>query len=48
MSNDLKPGMTFTFSYQIPENKTVPHLYLIIDVAKFNAQVKAKEQAHGG
>jgi fluoroacetyl-CoA thioesterase len=23
----LEPGMTFEFSYQVPENKTVPHLY---------------------
>jgi fluoroacetyl-CoA thioesterase len=27
MGNALKPGMTFEFSYTVPENKTVPHLY---------------------
>ena len=27
MKDSLKPGLTFEFSYQIPEEKTVPHLY---------------------
>lgn len=27
MKDSLKPGLTFEFSYQIPEDKTVPHLY---------------------
>lgn len=27
MGNALQPGMTFQFSYTVPEDKTVPHLY---------------------
>lgn len=27
MTDKLQPGMTFEFSYLVPENKTVPHLY---------------------
>ena len=27
MPASLKPGMTFDFSYTVPEDKTVPHLY---------------------
>ena len=27
MESSLKPGMTFTFTYTVPENKTVPHLF---------------------
>lgn len=27
MKDSLQPGLTFTFSFRIPENKTVPHLY---------------------
>ena len=27
MSEALKPGMTFDFSYIVPEERTVPHLY---------------------
>jgi fluoroacetyl-CoA thioesterase len=27
MKDTLKPGLTHTFSFQIPETKTVPHLY---------------------
>lgn len=27
MSPDLKPGIRHTFSYTLPPNKTVPHLY---------------------
>jgi len=27
MENAFKPGMTFQFSYTVPEDKTVPHLY---------------------
>ena len=27
MKDSLQPGMTFEFSYVVPENKTVPHLY---------------------
>jgi fluoroacetyl-CoA thioesterase len=27
MTDSLKPGLTFEFKYQVPENKTVPHLY---------------------
>jgi fluoroacetyl-CoA thioesterase len=27
MKNTLKPGLKRTFSFRVPENKTVPHLY---------------------
>ena len=27
MKETLKPGLDFEFAYQVPENKTVPHLY---------------------
>jgi fluoroacetyl-CoA thioesterase len=27
MPETLQPGFTFSFSYQVPENKTVPHLF---------------------
>jgi len=27
MKDSLQPGLTFEFSFQVPENKTVPHLY---------------------
>ena len=27
MTDPLKPGLTFEFRFQVPENKTVPHLY---------------------
>ena len=27
MTHSLTPGMTFTFTFKVPENKTVPHLY---------------------
>ena len=27
MASTLQPGMTFEFSFTVPENKTVPHLY---------------------
>ena len=27
MSPDLKPGITSRFTYTVPDNKTVPHLY---------------------
>jgi fluoroacetyl-CoA thioesterase len=27
MKETLKPGLTFEFSFAVPENKTVPHLY---------------------
>src|SRR6266536_4961991 len=27
MKPSLRAGLTFTFRYQVPENKTVPHLY---------------------
>lgn len=27
MRADLLPGLTFEFSYTVPDNKTVPHLY---------------------
>lgn len=27
MKNTLKPGLTHTFEFKIPETKTVPHLY---------------------
>jgi fluoroacetyl-CoA thioesterase len=27
MKDSLKPGLTFEFQYQVPEDKTVPHLY---------------------
>ena len=34
MKDSLKPGLTFEFSYQIPEDKTVPHLYPDIPEAR--------------
>jgi fluoroacetyl-CoA thioesterase len=27
MKNSLQPGLTHTFKFKVPENKTVPHLY---------------------
>jgi fluoroacetyl-CoA thioesterase len=27
MKESLQPGLTFEFSFQVPENKTVPHLF---------------------
>jgi fluoroacetyl-CoA thioesterase len=27
MKNSLQPGLTYSFKFKIPENKTVPHLY---------------------
>ena len=27
MASALEPGMTFEFSYKVPSNRTVPHLY---------------------
>jgi fluoroacetyl-CoA thioesterase len=27
MKDTLKPGLTFEFKYEVPENKTVPYLY---------------------
>lgn len=27
MKDELKPGFTFEFTYQVPENKTVPYLF---------------------
>ena len=27
MKNSLKPGLTFSFKFKVPESKTVPHLY---------------------
>ena len=27
MKESLQPGLTFEFSFQVPESKTVPHLY---------------------
>ena len=27
MKSTLKPGLTFSFDYTVPEDKTVPHLY---------------------
>ncbi len=27
MKDTLKPGLTFEYSYKVPENKTVPHLF---------------------
>ena len=27
MKNSLRPGLTFSFKFKVPENKTVPHLY---------------------
>jgi len=27
MKNSLQPGLTYTFKFKIPENKTVPYLY---------------------
>lgn len=28
MKDALQPGLTFQFKYTVPENKTVPHIYL--------------------
>jgi fluoroacetyl-CoA thioesterase len=28
MKETLKPGLSFEFRYKVPDNKTVPHLYL--------------------
>ncbi len=33
MSNGLKPGMTFEFSYDVTRERTVPHLYPDIEEA---------------
>jgi len=27
MKDSLKPGLTYQFKYEVPENKTVPFLY---------------------
>ena len=27
MKNSLQPGLTYTFKFKVPENKTVPHLF---------------------
>jgi fluoroacetyl-CoA thioesterase len=27
VKNSLQPGLTYTFKFKVPENKTVPHLY---------------------
>ena len=27
MKNSLQPGLTYSFKFKVPENKTVPHLY---------------------
>ncbi len=27
MKNSLQPGLTYTFTFEVPENKTVPHLF---------------------
>jgi len=27
MKNSLQPGLTHTFKFKVPENKTIPHLY---------------------
>ena len=27
MENSLQPGLTYSFKFKVPENKTVPHLY---------------------
>ena len=27
MKDSLKPGLTYSFKYEVPENKTVPYLY---------------------
>jgi fluoroacetyl-CoA thioesterase len=35
MKPTLKPGLTHRFTYRVPENKTVPHLYP--EVAEFQA-----------
>ena len=35
MKATLKPGLTHRFTYQVPQNKTVPHLYP--EVADFQA-----------
>jgi len=35
MKPTLKPGLTHRFAYQVPDNKTVPHLYP--EVADFQA-----------
>ena len=35
MKSTLKPGLTHRFTYRVPDNKTVPHLYP--EVADFQA-----------
>ncbi len=35
MKRTLKPGLTHRFTYRVPQNKTVPHLYP--EVAEFQA-----------
>ncbi len=41
MKDTLKPGTTFEFEYQVPENKTVPHLYPEFDEGKIMPNVFA-------
>ncbi len=41
MSDGLKPGMTFEFSYEVTQERTVPHLYPDIDEATIMPRVFA-------
>ncbi len=41
MTDSLKPGMTFDFSYEVPEDKTVPHLFPDIEEGAVMPEVLA-------
>ena len=41
MSDGLKPGMTFEFSYEVTQERTVPHLYPDIEEATVMPRVFA-------
>ncbi len=41
MPDGLKPGMTFEFSYEVTQERTVPHLYPDIDEATIMPRVFA-------
>ena len=41
MSQELSPGLTSEFSFEVPENKTVPHLFPEIEEGKVMPRVFA-------
>jgi fluoroacetyl-CoA thioesterase len=41
MKDSLKPGMNFTFQYEVPEDKTVPHLFPDIEEGRVMPEVLA-------